>query len=146
MQITVTYTEDLIRRAIFRFWRRFIGWRGVMAIVVCSVMCLWAVFWQTEAWVMYGCLALWVFLVCSAGGVYVAFLRRSLSKFRKMNDPIAEVTISADELRMKSDVADSKVQWRGIEAIWRFPETWLLFLGKNLFITLPIDPIRAVSF
>jgi len=141
MQTTVTYSEVLIRRAVFRFWTRLISWHGFAAIALWSVLCGWAVFWQTETWVIYGSLVLWLFLVGTAVGVYFAYLNRSLKKFRRMNDPIAEVTISNDVFRMKSSVGESSVQWRVFEAIWRFPDAWLLFTGKNVFLTLPIDAI-----
>jgi hypothetical protein len=138
MQTTVTYSEPLIRRAIFRFWKRFIAWHGFAAIAVCTVVCAWAVLWQAEAWIIYGSLALWLLLGTSAG-VYFTYLSRSLSKFRRMNDPIAQITISNDLFRVKSSVGESSLQWRVFEAIWRFPEAWLLFTGKNTFMTLPID-------
>jgi hypothetical protein len=143
MQTTVTYSEALIRRAIFRFWIRFISWHGFAALAVWSAVCVWAVFWQTEKWVMYGSLLFWLVAVTAAGGVYVTYARRSIAKFRRMGDPTAEVTISSDAFRVKNSLADSTVQWRAIEAIWRFPEAWLLFGGKNAFITLPIDAISS---
>jgi len=141
MQTTVTYSEALIRRAIYRFWMRFIGWHGFAAIAVWSVVCLWAAFWQTETWVTCGSLLLWLFLVATGVGVFFAYLNRSLRKFRRMNDPIAEVIISNDVFGIKSSVGESSLQWRVFEAIWRFPEVWLLFTGKNTFMTLPIDGI-----
>ncbi len=141
MQTTVTYSEALIRRAIFRFWRRFIGWHGFAAIAVASALCGWAVFWQAEKWITYGSLVLWLLLLSTSVGVYVVYLRRSLATFRRMNDPTVEVTIADDEFRLKSSLVDSSVKWRAIETIWRFPEAWLLFVGKNVFMTLPIDAI-----
>lgn len=141
MQTTVTYSEALIRKAIFHFWIWFIGWRGFAALAVWSIVCIWAVFWQTERWVTYGSLALLLLGVITNVSVYVVFLRRSLKKFLRMEGPTADVTISNDVFRMKSSVGDSTVQWRVIETIWRFPEAYLLFLGRNIFITLPIEGI-----
>ncbi len=143
MQTTVTYTEALIRRAIFRFWIRFIGWHGFALIAVCSALCVWAVFWQNDVRIILGCVALWVLVTGMAAGVYVTYVRRSLSKFRRMNDPTVEVAISDDEFRMKTSLSDAAVKWRVIEAIWRFPEAWLLFTGKNAFTSLPIDAIST---
>jgi hypothetical protein len=60
-----------------------------------------------------------------------------------MNDPTVEVTISQESFRMKSSIGDSSVQWRAFEAIWRYPNVWLLFTGKNVFVTLPIDAIST---
>src|SRR3990167_9322141 len=141
MRTTVTYSEALIRRAIFHWWIRFIGWHGFTAIAVVPVACLWLTVHGTMPWLGYGGLAAWAFFVVVALGVYVTYVSRSMSKFRRMNDPTAEVTISNDEFHMKSSLADTRLQWRAIEAIWRFPEAWLIFMGKNLFATLPIDGI-----
>ncbi len=143
MQTTVTYSEALIRRAVFRFWVRFIGWHGFATIAAYSAFCVWFVFYWTEPWAKLASLVLWALLVGACVGVYVAYVRRSLSKFRRMNERTAEVTISKDEFRVKSSLADSRLQWRAIEAIWRFPEAWLLFMGKNVFVTLPIDGIST---
>ncbi len=143
MKTTVTYTEALIRRAIFRYWVRFISWHGFALIGVCSALCVWAVFWQSDVRVILGSIALWVVVAAIAAGVYVAYAGRSLSKFRRMNDPTVEVTISDDEFRMKTSLSDAAVKWRAIGAIWRFPEAWLLFTGKNAFTALPIDTIST---
>lgn len=143
MQTRVTYSEALIRRAIFRWWIRFIGWHGFLASALAPIAFLRLAVYGTNPWIVYGGLAIWLFSVFVAVAVYVTYVRRSLSKFRRMNDPTAEITISNDELHMKSSLADTRLQWRVIEAIWRFPEAWLLFMGKNLFVTLPIDAISA---
>jgi hypothetical protein len=141
MQTIVTYNEPLIRRAIFRFWVRFISWHGFAAIALWSVVCVWAVFWQTEKWITYGSLSLLLLGVTANFGVYFTYLGSSLKRFRRMNDPAAEVTISDDTFRIKSCVGETTLQWRVFEAIWRFPEAWLLFSGKTRFMILPIDTL-----
>ncbi len=143
MPTTVTYTEGLIRRAIFRWWVRFIAWHGFAWAAIWSALCVGLVIWQADTWLIYGSLVVWVFAVGVAWGVYAAYVRRSLSKFRQMNNPTAEVTISNDEFRLKNSLGDIRLQWRVIEAIWRFPEAWLMFGGKNAFFTLPINAIST---
>ena len=141
MTTTVTYTEALIRRAIFRWWIRFIGWHGFASLLACGLLFAYMFFSASEQWMIYGSLALWLFGTATAASVFVAYSRRSLTKFRKMNDRIAEVTISPDGFRVKSSLAESSLSWQAIVAVWRFPEAWLIFFGKNLFMTLPIEHI-----
>jgi hypothetical protein len=141
MQTTVTYSEALIRRAIFRYWMRFIKWHGFAAIAVWSPLCIGVIVRQAEAWLVCCVLVSAVLTVACLLGAYVAYLHRALSKFRRMGGPTAEVTISGGEFHVKTTLADSRLQWRAITGIWRFPETWMVFVGTSDFMTLPIDAI-----
>jgi hypothetical protein len=141
MTTTVTYTEALIRKVIFRWWARFIGWHGFASILACGLLFAYTLFFASERWLIYGSLALWLFVTAMAASVLVVYSRRSLAKFWKMDDRTAEVTITPDGFRVKSSLAESNLNWRVIEAVWRFPEAWLIFVGKNTFMTLPIEHI-----
>jgi hypothetical protein len=102
-------------------------------------------FWQPEAWFFYGSLSLLVLVALLYFAIYSTYLHRSLAKFRRMNDPIAEITISDSDFHIKTSLGETRLQWRAFEAIWRFPEAWLLFTGKNNFFTLPIDSINIAD-
>ena len=141
MQTTVTYSEALIRRAVFRYWVRFVAWHGFAFIAFSAAVCIAAVFLHAETWIIGCSLLLCGFMISLAATVYIVRVRVSLAIFRRMNNPTAEVTISDDEFRVKTSLVDSRLQWRVIQAIWQFPETWLIFTGKHAFMILPIDAV-----
>ena len=110
MQTKFTYTEAFLRRAIFRYWLRFIGSRGFSLIGIISASSIWAVCCQDEPALMCVCVVVWLMVLSVAAGVYFTMRRRTLEKLRRMNDPTAEVTISSDEFRLKSSLGDSRLQ------------------------------------
>ena len=140
MHTTFTLTEELTRKAVFRVWARRMRVVGIVAIVPCSaytVSCLITRDTSTTAI----CVGLWLFVAGVFAAVYWRWLSQSLSRFRLMNDPTVDVTISNDEFRWKTCLGDSRLSWRVFEAVWRAPDIWLLFLARTSHLILPTDAI-----
>lgn len=60
-----------------------------------------------------------------------------------MHSKSANFTFSDESLTVSSDLGKSEMSWRAIEKIWKFPDVWLLFVSKSVFITLPLSDIDA---
>ncbi len=74
-----------------------------------------------------------------AGVLYFAFLNRSLAKLRKLPSKTVHYVFTETQVESTHDLGESKYSWKIIERVWRFPEVWLLFYGRNAFFTLPVD-------
>ena len=40
-----------------------------------------------------------------------------------------------------SELGAATVGWKSIEKIWEFPEAWLLFVGKQQYVTVPLPAL-----
>jgi hypothetical protein len=54
-----------------------------------------------------------------------------------MSDPSAIFTFTDAGVSAKTDLGSSELNWRCITKVWMFPEAWLLFVDKGLYITVP---------
>ena len=139
VKVTVHYSEGLIRRAIGHFWLRFIGLRGLFALVSIWAVFLFGLISGDRSWLVGVCGVLALLGAILAPAVYFVYLRRSLGALRRMNVPAATFTFTPAGFSLESDTVTSTLTWKSVLQVWRFPEAWLLFLGKNMFITLPTD-------
>lgn len=140
-EITVTYTPAIVRRAVRRFWFRFIAWHGFASVAVAIGVFVSLLAAGRDDWLVgvFGVLSL--LLVLMGSGVYFTYLRRSLAVLRAMKEPKAVFRLTDERFGSESDVGKGELSWTAIKEIWAFPEVWLLFVAKNQFITLPIADV-----
>lgn len=141
--ITLEYTETLLRQAVFAFWRRTVGTGffiatallvGLLAFQLCSGDRSWQVG------------ALGGFLVFGLGFallVYVVHLRNTLAKFRAMGAPSATLILDDKSFSMSSGLGSVSLQWASVTEIWRYPSFCLLLFSKAQFVTLPLAFVPA---
>ena len=145
-ETTVTYSRQIIRYAIRRFWFRFIAWHGFLAIGLGMLGCvvLWCL--GRRSWELGAMGAFTAIAVSLAGAVYVTHLRRSMWKFNRMPSKQVQFRFSDDRFSSMSELGASDVAWGTIERIWRFDNAWLLFVSKTVYMILPItqldEPMR----
>ncbi|MHC4504361.1 MAG: YcxB family protein [Planctomycetota bacterium] len=138
-EVTVEYTEAMIRRAVRRFWTRFLGWDYLAALFVglaafVALLLLGYAGWYTV--VLGTVVALAVIVGASA---YFVYLKRSMGILKQMESPQAVFRFDEDGVSTQSDLGSSTMRWRAVTKIWRFPEVWLLFFSKRVYVTLPSE-------
>jgi hypothetical protein len=137
------YSEALIRRAVWAFWRRVVGWRFVGAtafVLACLIYNLWL--GDRSWWVgVSGSLVGFALLVALA--LYVVHYRGSIGRFRRMKSPHATFEASEERFRVSSDVGASEFSWSVITEVWQFEDFWLLFFSRGQFITLPLADLDS---
>jgi hypothetical protein len=137
-EATLIFTEPLLRKAVFAFWRRSIGVGFVVALLVVA-LCLGFLLAQGDASWVVGVLA----TVLSLGVVFVVALyfihyRTSLHKFRAMGQPQATFRANESSFTIISGVGTVTYQWSAIKELWQFPQVWLLLFSPAQFSTLPV--------
>ena len=142
-QATLTYTEPLLREAVFAFWRRTVGvgFFIALALLVCSLAFL---LWHGDRSWFVG--ALGAFLVFGCGFtvlVYFVHLRNALAKFRGMGAPIAAVSLGEASFTMSSGLGSTTLRWSAVTEVWRYPSFWLLLFSKAQFVTVPLASVPA---
>lgn len=140
-EITVEYSKRLIHTATRRFWFRWIGWSGFTAFGFLLVAFLFLVGTGDRSWYtpIAGTILVLGFAVGTAG--YFIYKRRAFSVFDQMKETKATMRFDDEGISVQSDIGSSRIRWKMIRKVWRFPEVWLLFYGNESYSTLPIGTL-----
>jgi hypothetical protein len=140
-EITVTYTESLVRTATRRFLVKFLGW-DYLAVCLLMLICLGVlVALGQRGWFVGAAGAVLALAILVAVSVIIGYHRRATSALRKMRTPQAKWVFDDDGIAVESDVSAGRAKWRAIEKLWCFPEVWLLFVARGVYSTLPVDAL-----
>ncbi len=135
---TLTFSDSIVRKATFAFWRRTVG-VGFPLVLVVMAACgayLWSSgdrSWQigvTGAVLVVG----QVFLVA----LYVVHYRNGRQKLREMGTPTAEIAADDEGFTISSGIGSSTLKWSAVQTVWRFEGFWLVMFSKAQFMTLPL--------
>ena len=136
-EITVEYDEELLRKAVFAFWRRYVLTRAITTVVgflLVLGLCIITGSKELFAVLILGTacvLAIWYWL-------YRTILNRTLNTFRQLKDRRATWRFGETTFSVKTDLGNSELAWRVISEVWRYECAWLIFVGaKQNWITLP---------
>ena len=142
-EFTVHYTEPMVRTAVGRFWRRALGWKFVLAVLVMAGIVGFRVSQGDRSWYvgMLGTVAALGVLVGVVG--YFAQYRRAMGSFRRLSGGAATFTISDRALRMSSEIGSTEFSWNAIQQLWRYPDVWLLVFSRNMFATMPLAEVSS---
>ncbi|CAN5662948.1 hypothetical protein BH24ACI3_BH24ACI3_05100 [soil metagenome] len=136
-EITVQYSRDLIKQAVWKFWVRSIGLSGFVGFFVVCVGFLYFLFSGDRSWFT-GFLGAVVLIAAGIGvASYFIYLNRSMEKFNRMDEPTAKARFTDDLIAIESDIGWTELSWKMIEKIWKYPSVWLVFIAKQGYVTLP---------
>jgi len=137
-QATLIYTEPLLRRAIFAFWRRTVGIGFLVALAVLMISLGVLVAQGTASWLIGVLATVLVVGVVFIAALYLIHYRNAVRKFREIGD--AEATFRAEEssFTVSSAIGTTTLQWSAVKELWQFSEVWLLLYSKAQFSTLPL--------
>ena len=132
----MVYNEQILKKSIVSFWKSSIGWSGIAIIPVMFALVIW--FWHEEMVIwFYGvsaCLFLYITVIIS---LYTVFYQRSIQKYRQMDNPKAVFCARGDTFTFESSLGCSTFKWKVVTEIWKYPDFWLFFYGRNQFNILP---------
>ena len=139
--VVVTYSEDLLRRVVWKFWLRVIGPTGFIATALLAVGVIYFLLVGDRTWFSGFLLAVLVLALAIGYLSYRNYLTQSLDKLKQMGSLSADMTFKDDGLVVESGMGRSEIPWRIIERAWIYPNYWLIFVGKNNFFTIPMAAI-----
>jgi hypothetical protein len=144
-EVEVRYTELLVRAAVRAFYwralRQRFGWSGLAAFVISASALTFLVIGGDRSWVVgftAACLLICAFVI--AWG-YIAHVRNTTARFRRMTDPTARFVFRDSDLSITSDLGSATLLWSSVREVWAFPGFWLFLLSRSQFMTLPIAGI-----
>lgn len=137
-EATLIYSTALLRQAVFAFWRRSVGVGFFVALLIAALGLVVLVALGQASWLIGGLAAVLVLGIAFAIVIYVVHYRRSLHKFRQMNQPRATFCADESSFTMSSDIGTTTIQWSAVKELWQFQSVWLLLYSKAQFTTLPL--------
>jgi hypothetical protein len=137
-EATLIYSTTLLRQAVFAFWRRSVGVGFFVALLVAALGLVVLVVLGQASWLIAALASILVLGIAFAIVVYIAHYRRSLRKFRQMDNPQATFHAEESSFTMSSDIGTTTLQWSAVKELWQFPNVWLLLYSRAQFTTLPL--------
>ena len=136
--VTLTYSTELLHRAVRAYWWRATGWTMRLGILVLGGLFVTAIVSGDRSWLI-GVLGL-AFIIATwlTANVYFAHRSNSLAKLRNMGAPTAVFIASEDSFSFISGAGSSTLPWSSVVEVWRFDGFWLLLFSKAQFVTLPL--------
>ena len=140
-EITLRYSENLVRSAVRAFWWRSTGWSFFGAMALLASLEAYDLSTGNRSWTVgvIGCVLIVAALLAVA--LYVVHYRRSLSRLRRISIPQALFEPAEETFKITSDVGTLEISWRAVREVWRFPHFWLLFISRSQCITLPLEDL-----
>lgn len=136
-EVTVEYSEELIKTATRRFLAKLLGWDYLVAWLVMLAALIVLLCLGQRGWFVGALGAVLVIAALVAVMVWVVFHRRALTTLRRMETPKALFVFDDDGIAVTSDLSSGNLKWQAIQKLWCFPEAWLLFFAKGVYSTLP---------
>ena len=136
---TLRYTEDLVSRAVFAFWRRSVGVGVLVAVGLMIAMLVWRLAEGDRSWLVGLMAAIVLIGILLPLMVYLVHYRNSIGKFRQMAEPLAEFIADEDQFTLSSSLGATTLKWNAVTEVWRLDTLWLLLFSKAQFVTLPLE-------
>jgi hypothetical protein len=143
MNVTLVYTEALVRQSVRRFCGRTIGWLYPAVLLATAAVVVWLIIGGNRTWIV-GVIGT---VVC-LGVLFTVVLYRnqmsaSLVKFRALQGRPVTFAGSADRIVVHTHASMSEVPWEAITEVWQYPDCWLLLFSRAHFMTFPLDGVSA---
>jgi len=138
---TLKYSERLVAQAVRLYWRKTVGFGLLVAVTIMIAFLGWRLVDGDRSWVVGLGAAVVLLGVFMPVTVYVVHYRNSISKFREMSQPVAELVADEDTITISSDLGSSSLKWELVKEVWRFETLWLLLFSKSQFVTLPLEDL-----
>jgi hypothetical protein len=140
-QTTLTYSQSLIRQAVWGFWRRVVGLRFAFALALAAASLAFLLLDGDRSWFVGVIATALAFGILFVVALFFIHDRNSAHKLRAMGNGQAELTATPSTLSFSSAAGTSSIPWASVREIWQFQTFWLLLFSKAHFSTLPLADV-----
>jgi hypothetical protein len=141
-EIRIELSDSQFKRALRRFWFRSYGrYLLLLGVGVAIWLISSASLVERPGSSMLRAAAMAAFAIALPVLSYCAHMRMSMHPRRKIEDHHITYRFSHLGIFVSSELGSSELKWRAFERFWKFPDMWLLFVGKRQFLILPTADI-----
>ena len=118
-ETTLTYSEPLLRHAVFAFWRRTVGVGFLAALLLTGVSLVSLLARGEVSWIVGVLGTVFVFGILFVVALYFIHYRNSLAKFRDMGSPNAKFSVNDSSFTVSSGTGTATLQWSVVKELDR---------------------------
>jgi len=142
--VIVIYTEEIARDAVWTFvWRRAVVNQKTLWLVEAAMTALLGlmIFYGARDWLMAVVVTAVLLPPCLVVAAWFANYRNTVGKFRRMPSKQATFVFHEEGFEVTSELGATALPWSRITGLWERSGYWMLLLGHNQFVTLPIAAV-----
>ncbi len=140
-EITAEFTPDTVKIVSRRFILRLLGTGYFVAVLVMTLGLAYLIFNRVNDWTTGAIAAILMFGIVMPSALWLKTRSGGLSRLRRMSTPSVKFIFDEKGVTAESELGAATVGWKSIEKIWEFPEAWLLFVGKQQYVTVPLPAL-----
>jgi len=142
-EVTLMYSEALLRKVAWACLRRAVGWQGILALGLLVSCFAFLLLSGDRSWWVGAMGTTLLFAIAFGIAFFRVHLGRSLAKFRRLGKPTSTFAISADGFRVASTSGSIELPWNMISEVARFPEFWIFYSSRSYYMTFPLTGVGA---
>ena len=137
-EITLKFSEALIRRVVRRYWFRTLGLRYFLALILLGVAFAVMLSGGSASWIV-GVFGAVLFIgIAMAVRTYFFLMAALLRRFRALDGGQGAFRADDASFTISAAASSSTMPWSNIKELWLLPDAWLLIYGTWQFNTLPL--------
>ncbi|HRE13241.1 MAG TPA: YcxB family protein [Usitatibacteraceae bacterium] len=144
---TVRYDRRQCLVTAWRYWQRRLGMRYALELAIGSGLIVLAT-QGPYRWIEVALMiAVGVFALLGAG-LFLIHWRRAVWGLEALDPPESTWVLTEETVSQRSSLGESAIGWAGVQELWRFPDTWILIWGRDVYSTIPVAqfPLQARQF
>ncbi len=143
MRAVLAYSPSLVRKATFAYWRRVVGIRFLMALILVGAALVYSLSQGDKSWVVGVEASVLVMGIAFVSTLYAVHYRNGMAKLKDMGVPEATFTAEQESFVVASGAGGVNLKWSSVTEVWCYAEFWLVLLSKAQFFTLPLSGLSA---
>lgn len=147
-QINMVYTLSMLKKSVFRYWKRALGWRYFIAMLFIGFCFISAIVKGDTSWMMGAFAVIFTAGILFGISVYLNNRYHVLGTFNALQNPTVTFKVYDEKFALASELGEGEWPWTAIKEIWQYQDTWLVFLARASYATFPLEaiPAEAQSF
>jgi hypothetical protein len=137
-EITAEFTPQTVKTVARRFILRMLGVGYFVALLAMIIWLVYLVTNRVNEWTTGAIAAILLLGTAIPTTVWWKTQANGLSRLRRMSTPRVKFVFDDKGITADSELGAATVGWKSIEKIWEFPEAWLLFVGRQQYVTVPL--------
>ena len=137
----IRFTEPLIRRSLRRAVIRNLGPVFFVVLAIVAAVLVGTIANGERSWRVGAMATLLLLGTLFPAVAIITQTRAALERFRSMNNGMANIEISAGQVRIESSLGRLEVPLNRVSQVWLYPEYWVFLSGRSIVMTIPIETI-----